>query len=665
MNSGGWFLLLSLVPLALHALPKAEKVKAGSATFHQLEEGKLQIQTSHRAIVNYSSFNIENGETVEFVQPKRSSTVLNRVITEDPSFVMGKLKGNGRILLVNSNGVFFGSEAVVEAGSFIASTLEIRNEDFLNDRFCFYMKPGSENAQIVNEGNITTDPEGLLALLAPNLTNEGTLLAQQGKAVLFAGDALMGFLLEKGEILNADPLNVATNLVEENGVIRLIGSLRADEIAVQAEQLSVRGELVAEKSLYLEAREKIEIETEIVSGGKLTFVSDNTIQADGHFYADGDLVFLKLNGEPNAFLSFIDPIISATGSVTFAAYTGPSLKVEAKGNITCTGNITITGPDTTACTSAGCTVDPDCAFLTSSPALILRAGEAALSSSCHRVTPMQSQTFGGATFSRIAGSGNTISLQGTYSGFEVGIFSGNILLTGNTAILGSGKQQLTINGSIDGAFSLNMSAGQGTLSLNGPIGSTTPLLSISGAAGKIFLNGTIETNALNLVAESSILNSAVPQLITLTGNGIFNALGGSVGTASSPIAIASEMLVFAGANGKIAAFSGTTADGMIHPIPTNLPCPLTFNAITLIPCEIAIASEVSARDFYVTGIYSQYNSLASDYYFFPELVDSSYVEITNPIFITRKVFSPVLLSKDKRIHKAKEEHEYRQTVSSF
>ncbi len=656
---------MSLAPLALNALPKGEKVKAGSATFHQLEEGKLQIRTSHRAIVNYSSFNIESSESVEFVQPKRSSTVLNRVVTEDPSLVMGKLKGNGRVLLVNANGVFFGREAVVEAGSFIASTLEIRNEDFLNDRFCFYMKPGSENARIVNQGSITTDPEGLLALLAPNLTNEGTLLAEQGKAVLFAGDALMGFLMEKGEILNAGRLNVATRLVEENGVVHLTGSLRADEIAVQAEELSVHGELIAEKALYLEGREKIEIQTGIVSGGSLTFVSNNSIQADGHFYADGDLAFLKLNGEPNDFVSLIDPIISVTGSVTFGAYTGPSLKVEAKGNITSTGNITITGPDTTACTFAGCTVDPDCAYLTSSPALILRAGETTLSSSCNWVTSMQSKTFGGATFTKVGGSGNTISLQGTYSGFEVGIFSGNIVLAGNTSILANGNQQLTINGSIDGAFNLNISAGQGTLSLNGPVGSTTPLLSIFGAGGNIFLSGTIEANALNLLAEKSILNTAAPQLIRLTSNGSFNALGGSVGTASSPIAVASGMLVFAGAQGEIAAFSGTTADGIIHAIPSNIPCPLLFNGITLIPCELNSGiSKISARDFYVQGIYSQYDSLASDSYFFPEIVDPSYIEIMTPVFITRKVFS-LPIFEDKLIRKVKEEHEYRQTVSSL
>ncbi|NES19409.1 MAG: filamentous hemagglutinin N-terminal domain-containing protein [Symploca sp. SIO3E6] len=105
------------------------------------------------------------------------------------------------------------------------------------------------------------------------------------------------------------------------------------------------------------------------SGGNLSLVSDGIISGDAHFASGGRFSILDLSGNPGNFVSLYDPIISSVGDVVLGNYAGVSLKVESMGSIT-TGNITITGPDTTLIYDS----DPDIKILRDSPALILRAG---------------------------------------------------------------------------------------------------------------------------------------------------------------------------------------------------------------------------------------------------------------------------------------------------
>jgi filamentous hemagglutinin family protein len=521
MSTGKLYLLFSLVPLTLSALPQGAEVKSGKVSFQEAEKGKLLVKASNRAILHYESFNIAEGESVEFIQPKKSSTVLNRVTTDNPSALMGQLSGNGRVFLVNQHGVFIGPNAIVETGSFIASTMEILNQDFLNDRFHFFIKPGSENAHIVNEGTIITDPEGLLALLSPNITNKGTLLAEQGKALLFAGDTLMGFILDRGELINADAISVATTLVEENGVVRLIGSLQADTICVQAEKVFVEGELIAQKQLYLEGRQEIEVLTDLFSGGDLTFVSSNPISADGYFLANGNLSFLTPEGNPGGFTSVYDPIVTSTGSVTFGTYNGPSLKVSAMGNIICTGDITITGPDVMACPAGFCMMDPDCMTLTTTAALLLYAGQMPVSSPGCNPVPV---FFGmpPTLFSNPGGAGSTINLGGNLSGFEVAVFSGDVVLTAATIITSTGTQTITFDGNIDGSFGLTLDGYD--ITVNGAIGSATPLSSLGVHADSLFTaNGSV--TAGTIASDATTVSLDFSDSITTTTSGGIQLIG--------------------------------------------------------------------------------------------------------------------------------------------
>src|SRR4051812_13933049 len=62
-------------------------------------------QTTNSAILNWQKFNISADGTVNFKQPDVSSVALNRIWQNDPSKIFGSLNANGRVYLLNQNGI--------------------------------------------------------------------------------------------------------------------------------------------------------------------------------------------------------------------------------------------------------------------------------------------------------------------------------------------------------------------------------------------------------------------------------------------------------------------------------------------------------------------------------------------------------------------------------
>ena len=180
-------LLAALLSGAAWALPENGQVIQGQLQMAQPNANVLQIlQSSPTGIINWGSFNIGAQQLVQFLQPNSAAATLNRVIGQEPSQILGQLQANGRILLVNPNGILFGPGSVVDAGSFMASTLAIQDQDFLQGRYDLKWDGQSPLRAIVNQGEIRVADGGFLALISPLLDNQGTLIAERGQVVLGA-----------------------------------------------------------------------------------------------------------------------------------------------------------------------------------------------------------------------------------------------------------------------------------------------------------------------------------------------------------------------------------------------------------------------------------------------------------------------------------------------
>ena len=135
------------------ANPTGANVVAGKADVST--SGKtLTVTNAPGTIINWQGFSIAPDELTRFIQQSATSAVLNRVIGQDPSSLLGRLQSNGRVFLINPNGIVFGAGARIDVGGLVASTLDIGDADFLAGRLNF-AGPASAGA-LAQLGQITT-----------------------------------------------------------------------------------------------------------------------------------------------------------------------------------------------------------------------------------------------------------------------------------------------------------------------------------------------------------------------------------------------------------------------------------------------------------------------------------------------------------------------------
>jgi hypothetical protein len=193
------------------ALPGDGNVVAGQASLHMDVLGQMNIfQTTDKAIINWNSFSIGTGETVRFLQPGQSSLTVNRVTGYDPSHILGTMTANGQIMLINPNGILFGSSAKVDVHSLIATTIDTTDERLLKNDFRFDIVKNPSSA-VINRGSITAAEGGLVALVAPGVRNDGIIQARLGKVTLAGAEEFSVDLYGDGLI----SLPVSTRTIDE------------------------------------------------------------------------------------------------------------------------------------------------------------------------------------------------------------------------------------------------------------------------------------------------------------------------------------------------------------------------------------------------------------------------------------------------------------------
>ncbi len=184
--------LLLLSP-NVHANPLGGTVAEGAATIVQETAKKVGItQHTAKAVIDWRSFNIAADEHTQFYQPSSSAIALNRITGGNPSEILGRLSANGRIMIVNPDGIVFGPNSHIDVAALVATTHDIRNDDFMAGRMNFTIA-GNPKASIINQGHISIADEGIAAFVAPGVQNSGAIVARLGKVQLASAN---GFTLD-------------------------------------------------------------------------------------------------------------------------------------------------------------------------------------------------------------------------------------------------------------------------------------------------------------------------------------------------------------------------------------------------------------------------------------------------------------------------------------
>jgi filamentous hemagglutinin family protein len=246
------------------ANPIGGSVVNGNASFNTTGN-TLTVTNTPGTIINWQGFSINSNEITHFAQQSASSAVLNRVITSNPSSILGTLSSNGRVFLVNPSGIVFGQGSTVDVAGMVATSLNLSDADFLAGRGNFALTPGAQ--AVSNAGNITAQSGGEIYLIAPNVDNTGIITAPNGDILLVAGNSV--------ELVNNLDPNLRVNITAPAGDATNVGQLVAS-----AGSLGLFGTVVKNTGT-------VSADSATMQGGKIVFRSSQRTAAGGTISAQG------------------------------------------------------------------------------------------------------------------------------------------------------------------------------------------------------------------------------------------------------------------------------------------------------------------------------------------------------------------------------------------
>ncbi|MGA2247606.1 MAG: filamentous hemagglutinin N-terminal domain-containing protein [Verrucomicrobiota bacterium] len=273
--------------LVADANPTGGAVAQGAAAFSSAGSQFTVNQTSANALINWQSFNIASGETTTFNQPSSSSVVWNQINGSSPSQILGTLNANGYVILQNQAGFYVGGNAAISAHGLVMTTSPTPAPTLSGGGSWDFDTP-PVGSDIINYGKINIGGGGSAYLIADNIQNYGTIMADQGKIGLYDGQQVMLSTSPDGRGINAQvtlpqgSVDNRGNLIADGGTIAALAQTVNNNGMVQANSVQNNNgviELVASDSVSLGANSVISAQgaaTGVSSGGSVTVKSDNT-----------------------------------------------------------------------------------------------------------------------------------------------------------------------------------------------------------------------------------------------------------------------------------------------------------------------------------------------------------------------------------------------------
>jgi len=461
------------------ANPTGGTVASGSASI-VTSGSTMTVTNTPNAIINWASFGIDAGETVRFVQQSSASAVLNRVTGNDPSRILGALQSNGKVFLINPNGIMFGVNARVDVNGLVASTLNMTDADFLSGRMRFNADRATPGG-VSNAGAIKTPTGGFVYLLAPNVENSGIISTPSGEAILAAGNSveIVDSTNPNQRVLvsaKSQDVNLSQLMTQSNG--NIFSVLNSGKVSANTAVVGENGKV------YLKSAGNIQTtSTSIVEAKGDVYLAGGHIQAfadgEGHYAGTFDV-----SGKNGGFVETSGHTLDIAGINVQMGATAP----DGYGGLWLLDPVdfVIGGPEATAINTA------------------LGAGDVTISTSIDLDPVIGAGTpgLGDITVNAAIASGNAnlltldadhdIIVNTGISVVKLGMIAGN---------------DISINAGVTATDSLGMTAGH-DISINTPgFVSATNNLNMF-AANNIDVTGTVGADFLNIMAGNSFLLSS-------------------------------------------------------------------------------------------------------------------------------------------------------------
>ncbi|HYV65639.1 MAG TPA: filamentous hemagglutinin N-terminal domain-containing protein, partial [Myxococcales bacterium] len=202
-------------------------------------DGRIAVtvtQSQPRAILSWNTFNVGRETDVHFDQTAggdnaSSWVALNRVVDPNaaPSRILGSIKAEGQVYIINRNGIIFGGTSQVNVGSLVVSGLDIagptldqRNQRFLSGTLFDLSFAGPAGPVTVEAGaQLGAADSGRVVLLGGRVVNGGSIEVPDGQVILAAGSTIsLGMAPDLSAVRGlAPPVVSEGGLVDNSGIV--------------------------------------------------------------------------------------------------------------------------------------------------------------------------------------------------------------------------------------------------------------------------------------------------------------------------------------------------------------------------------------------------------------------------------------------------------------
>ncbi|NES22042.1 MAG: filamentous hemagglutinin N-terminal domain-containing protein, partial [Symploca sp. SIO3E6] len=196
---------------------------------------------------------------------------------------------------------------------------------------------------------LTVGASGLDTGLAANAGGQ-VVLTESGLPV-GEGDVVAGDVTAQTAVLAANQnLTLVESQLQTTGDLNLLAgdTVRMRDSVTNPVRVQAGEELIVQGNQGVDIFALNHPQSGLLSGGDMVLRSANTVGGDAHYTTGGNFRIEQLDGSLGNLFSPYDPVVRASGDVSFDSYTGASLHIFAGGSVTIPGTITITGPDTVA-----------------------------------------------------------------------------------------------------------------------------------------------------------------------------------------------------------------------------------------------------------------------------------------------------------------------------
>ena len=284
---------------------------------------QMQLNQNQRSgVIDFDCFCSRQGTHVNLTAPSADSTTLIRSV--EGANLWGRFTANDRVFISSSPGVYFAPSASVEVGSLFATSLSITDADFRAGRYQF-SNPGGAGP-VINRGTIVT-PAGYAALAAPQVRNEGLIVARLGSVALAAGDRVMLDIIGDGLV------NVSVDRDALDALALNSGTIEADggRVLLTARSANALLDTVINNSGVIRASSLEERNGEIV----LDAGERGSVSVTGSLDAQGGSIIIR--GGSSVNISGSETISAGAGSIAVVGNQASTVNVSGTGAISTSG----------------------------------------------------------------------------------------------------------------------------------------------------------------------------------------------------------------------------------------------------------------------------------------------------------------------------------------